>query len=346
MSVVGDELDIVATLDRYAAVTKSAIDDLLQRDESNPWLDRLIADYPSRPGKALRPAILLATCQAFGGAVADGLETAAGLELLHNAFLIHDDIEDASELRRGAPTLHRLHGVPLALNAGDALALIAATSLLGSDRFGGRMNQRLSDEFKHMTRQSIDGQATELGWRRDVVVDLAPDDYLDLIGRKTCWYTTIYPLRVGALIGSRGTASLVRLNRFGFYLGAAFQIRDDLLNLVGSVERYGKELYGDIREGKRTLMLIHLLGETGGSSDGESVVDFLASPEEARTDDDVQTIFDLMVGHGSIDFATEYGQGIAAAAYDSFDEAFVHVPDSRHRRFLRSLVSYMLERDS
>ena len=216
MTVIDDDLDVPATLDRYAAVTRSTIDELLARSEQNPWLDRLVADYPARPGKGLRPAILLATCQAFGGAIADAVESAAGLELLHNAFLIHDDIEDGSELRRGRPTLHREHGLPLALNAGDALALIAATTLQGSDRLGSRINQRLSDEFKHMTQQTIDGQATELGWRRDVVVDLTPDDYLDLIGRKTCWYTTIYPLRVGALIGiprhgPAGTAQPVRV---------------------------------------------------------------------------------------------------------------------------------------
>src|SRR5215211_3865998 len=77
--------------------------------------------------------------------------------------------------------------------------------------------------------------------------------------RSSCC-SSVWPLRVGALIGSAGTAPLAAMTRFGFYLGAAFQIRDDLLNLVGSEARYGKELLGDIREGKRTLMLIHLLG--------------------------------------------------------------------------------------
>ena len=79
---------------------------------------------------------------------------------------------------------------------------------------------------------------------------------------KTCWYTTIHPLRVGAIVGSGGTAELAPLVRFGFHFGAAFQIRDDLLNLVGDEQTYGKEILGDLYEGKRTLPLVHLIGRS------------------------------------------------------------------------------------
>ena len=303
-----------------------------------------MADYPNRGGKALRPAILLATCQAFGGSMHEALGAAVSIELLHNAFLVHDDIEDGSQLRRGEPTLHRKYGTALALNAGDALAVMALEPLRVDERLGSRLSQRLTDEFQHMARQTIEGQATELGWRRDVTIDLTPDDYLDLIGRKTCWYTTIYPLRAGALIGSRATAPMAELNHFGFHLGAAFQIRDDLLNLIGSEDRYGKELLGDIREGKRTLMLIHLLREAS-TEERAFLVDYLSHPAETQSDGEVREVLVLMERHGSIAFATEYGGGIAAAAYESFDTAFRSVPDSPHRDFLRGLVAYMLERD-
>ena len=92
---------------------------------------------------------------------------------------------------------------------------------------------------------------------------------------KTCWYTTIHPLRVGALIGTLGRADPDPLVRFGFYLGAAFQIQDDLLNLVGDEAKYGKESCGDLYEGKRTLMVIHLLREARGD-DRRTVGRFLA----------------------------------------------------------------------
>ncbi len=97
------------------------------------------------------------------------------------------------------------------------------------------------------------------------IENLGPEDYLHLIMHKTCWYTTIHPLRVGAIVGSRGTAELGPLVRFGFHFGAAFQIRDDLLNLVGDERMYGKEILGDIYEGKRTLPLVHLLATAQGA---------------------------------------------------------------------------------
>ena len=90
---------VEATLDRYGDLTRDAMRRRIDRDDPNRWLDEIVADYPNRPGKALRPAILLATCQAFGGGVHEALGAAVSIELLHNAFLVHDDIEDASELR-------------------------------------------------------------------------------------------------------------------------------------------------------------------------------------------------------------------------------------------------------
>ena len=106
---------------------------------------------------------------------------------------------------------------------------------------------------------TVAGQAVELGWRADNVIDLTPLDYLDMVLQKTCAYTTMLPLRVGALIGSWGGADLEAVARFGFALGAAFQIQDDVLDIVSDGNAYGKDLLGDVREGKRTLILIHLL---------------------------------------------------------------------------------------
>src|SRR5439155_10488738 len=214
----------------YADATRVAMEELLSAGQDAPYLSDLVRDYPSRAGKGLRPALLLATCQAYGGSLADGLGPAVALEMLHNAFLIHDDVEDASPSRRGAATLHETHGVALAVNAGDALAAQALQPLLGSRALGTRVSLQILQEFLTMVRQTTEGQALELGGRGENVVDVEPADYLGLAVRKTCWYTTVAPLRLGAIIGSHGTAELVSLSRFGLYLGVAFQVRDDLLS--------------------------------------------------------------------------------------------------------------------
>ena len=330
----------------YAAVTHEAMRAYLPETEPRQHLWDLVRDYPGRGGKAIRPALCLATAVAFGGELEEALPSAVALELLHNAFLVHDDIQDASLRRRGLPTLHARYGVPLALNAGDALAILAGEPLRDNRRvLGSRLAARIGEEFDLMARRTLEGQARELGWRRDVAVDLEPDDYLDLIMHKTCWYTTIHPLRVGALIGTLGRADPDPLVPFGFYLGAAFQIRDDLLNLVGDEAKYGKESCGDLYEGKRTLMVIHLLREARGA-DGETVGRFLAMERQQRSPGDVATILELMHRYGSIDFAREFGVGIASAAGDAFEAAFADLPDSPERRFVHEIIAWMLERDT
>jgi geranylgeranyl diphosphate synthase type II len=295
----------------------------------------------------LRPALCLATCRAFGGDLDECLPSAVAIELLHNAFLVHDDIADDSLQRRGRPTLHRTAGIPLALNAGDALAMTALSMLdANRDPLGARLAGRISREFDVMLRHTLEGQAIELGWRRDVVTELGDADYLDLIMRKTCWYTTVLPLRVGAVIGSWGRVDPEPMIRFGFHLGAAFQIRDDLLNLRGDEESYGKELLGDLYEGKRTLMLIHLLAHLPGPERADLVEGYLSRERAERSDDEVRHVLALMEQHGSIDYAAAFASGIAASAHDAFELAFADAAPSEDRRFVEHLIGYMLERDT
>lgn len=333
---------VEATLASYAGLTRQAMAGYLRAAEPTPYLDELVRDYPGREGKGLRPALLLATCLAHGGSLHDGLDVAVAVEMLHNAFLIHDDLQDGSEQRRGHPTLHALHGVPLAVNAGDALATLALRPLQTRGALAGRVAREVLDEVVGMILKTTEGQALELGWRRDNVVDLDPDDYLELVAKKTCWYTTVAPLRLGALIGSRGTARLGPVSRFGFFLGAAFQIRDDLLSLTGD-DRHGKDALGDVREGKRTLMLIHLLGEAS-PAERAWLVDFLARAEAERGDDDVACVHRLMLRHGSLEFAATYADGLARAGVAVFDEAFADVPASEHVAFVRNLAPYLISR--
>jgi geranylgeranyl diphosphate synthase type II len=231
----------------------------------------------------------------------------------------------------------------MAINAGDALAMIALRPLYDHNTLGSRLQSRVVEEYLTMAQHTVEGQARELAWRRDNEVDFGPDDYLELVGDKTCWYTTIYPLRIGALIGSRGTADLEALSRFGFYLGAAFQIRDDLLNLIGATADTGKEPLGDLREGKRTLMLSHVLHHAG-PAERRWIVRYLGTPDEERNDHDIERLRSLMDEHRSIEFATDYAEGIAEAAHRSFDAAFAEALPSEHVEFVRGMVGYMLER--
>jgi geranylgeranyl diphosphate synthase type II len=328
----------------YRQRASDEIERRLPRGEPREWLYEPLADYPRRTGKGLRAALCLAACAAHGGPEDDALAAAAAIELAHSAFLVHDDIQDGSDWRRGHPTLHRRVGLPLAVNAGDALAVLSLEVLRAdTGRLGRRLGLQVLNEFSSAMWQTLEGQAVELGWRRDGVTNLSPHDYLELILRKTCWYTTIAPLRIGALIGSWGNADLRALSRFGLFLGAAFQITDDILNLTGGQAAYGKEIRGDLREGKRTLMVIHLLS-VAEPPHRDAVVDLLRGPAAGRTDDRLEWLADLLERYGSIAFAREFARGVADAADAAFPAAFGTATRPEEAEVIRKLIGYVVER--
>jgi geranylgeranyl diphosphate synthase type II len=333
--------EVEQTLAAYARVTREAMEAFLPEGDRSPYLYALARDYPNRGGKGLRPALLLATCRAFGGSLRSGLAPAAALELLHNAFLVHDDVEDGSSWRRGLPTLHELHGIGLAVNAGDALASLALQPLHADPLLGPRLTRMLVSELLETVRLTTEGQALELGWRRHGVVELDVSNYVLMAARKTCWYSTVAPLRMGSLVGARGTARLRDLTRFGLYLGIAFQIRDDLLNVEGAAGS-GKDVHSDLREGKRTLMLIHVLRAAEPEARAW-LVDVLSTPGTLSVADD-ERVRGLMSCYGSVEFAREFAAGVTAAAYTAFDAAFAKVDSSEHVEFIREVISYVLDR--
>src|SRR4029453_13615882 len=169
---------VPSILEEYGAATAVVLCDYLGPGHPHRHLYGPVADYPRRGGRMLRPSLCIATARAFGADAERAVRSAAALELFHNAFLVHDDIEDESEERRGRPTLHALHGVPVAVNAGDALVLLGLRALLDNrPLLGTRLTLRVVEEAERMARESIEGQAIELGWRRDnaLVVSEAED---------------------------------------------------------------------------------------------------------------------------------------------------------------------------
>jgi len=331
-------------LNEYGGLTRDRLCRYLPDREPRRHLYELVSDYPLRGGKRLRPSLCIATARAFGAPVDAALASAAAIELFHNALLIHDDIEDGSEERRGRPTMHRLHGVPMAINAGDTLTLMSLRPLMENrERLGPRRALRILEETERMARESAEGQALELGWRRDNALDLEEDDYLRMILKKTCWLLSIHPMRVGALIAGVGPERLDDFLRFGFFLGAAFQIQDDVLNLVGEREAYGKEPWGDLWEGKRTLMLLHL-HRHGTSDDRGRLRTVLGRRREEQRAHDLRWVRKRMDALGSIDHARQVAHGLAGAALHEYSLLFGPLPDTRDKRFVEGLVRYMLER--
>lgn len=336
------DVDFHTQLAHYRELVRPVMLDAVPESATSPYLYGPARDFLDQHGKGLRPALCIATCKAFGGDEQAVLPTAAALELLHNALLVHDDIEDESLERRGQPTLHVRYGVPIAVNIGDAMnALVLRVLSKNLEGLGPNLSWHIVEEFNHLLLESLEGQAMELGWIHDNACDVKEDDYLTMILKKTCWYSFIHPCRLGALIARQ--RDLERFHSFAFLAGAAFQIQDDVLNLSNRGGAYGKESCGDLWEGKRTLILARAF-ETMSESDRSRFRRVLAKPRSQRVEREVDWMMKVLEHNGSIHYAEQVAAQFAKAARDEFDVAFESAADGPDKRFLQQFVDFMVER--
>ena len=304
----------------------------------------MMRDYPARSGKGLRPTQCVLYCRAYGGDKDYALPTAAALELFQNWIVIHDDIEDGSELRRGKPALHYEYGVPLAINAGDALAGRMWEMLLSNqERLGQTRTLKLVRLFLEMLHRTTSGQHIELSWVESGRWDLTAEDYNNMCRNKTAFYTCVVPAMAGATIAEYNGNLDNRIVDFGFDLGVAFQIRDDILNLVGDISKYGKEICGDIYEGKKTLIVIHCV-QNASESDRNDFLETMSKSREAKSEDDIVRVMELFRKYGSIEYARDFSKKLAQKAKKDFMELhFPGPPDAVED--LNILIDYMVDRD-
>lgn len=311
----------------------------LPSQEPRRYLYDLLPLYPLRPGKGVRPVLCMAACSAYGGTYERALPFAVALELLHNAFLVLDDLQDDSPSRRGRPALHVAHGMPLAVNVGNALAARANAKVLrAAEPLRPRaVGRAVLDGWERMTRETIEGQALDLGWTRDNVVDLSVSDYLLMCAKKTSWYTAIQPLAMGAILGSGDSERQRDTFRFGWFLGVLFQIVNDLDGVQASGDG------NDIEEGKRTILIVHLLGALAGAERAE-LLRIMGLPREERGAEQVAWVLGQMERARSLAYARECVRDLAAAAQEEAETAFGRLPSSEARDMLLSITSYILER--
>ncbi len=336
MVMAGTRVDVDRMLGEFRAMTMAEVFERLPSKEPRRHLYNLVPQYPLRASAGVRPALLLASCQAFGGETGDSIGAAVALELFHNACLVHDDIADKSEERRHRPALHTEQGRALAMTAGSALASASMRALMDDDTMPRWVRPFVRQEFDEVVAHTLEGQAMDLGFVRNNLLDVGYADYLSMVTKKTSWYTAIGPCRIGALIGARGRADLDRLIPFGFNLGGAFQLRDDITGHCGRKPGSTRGGNDDLLEGKRTLMLVHLLGHVDGR-ERETVRRFLARDREDRTEDAANTVRAMMDAYGSVAFARRCLTEMANAAAREFEIAFHGVKESRAKQFLRQL---------
>jgi geranylgeranyl diphosphate synthase, type II len=296
---------------------------------------KLIREYPSRQGKNLRGLFVLLSCEAHGGRWQDALDVAVALELFQNWVLIHDDIEDDSDERRGQPALHKQIGMPIALNVGDALH-VYMWQVLNQEPIPSTV--RL--EFLNMIHRTAEGQHLDLSWIAQNRFDVNEGEYLDMVTRKSACYTVVSPLRLGAMCAQ--VQPDVRLTEAGKDLGIAFQIRDDVLNLSEN-EGYGKEFAGDLYEAKRTLILVHLFANAAPVEKSE-LIERLAKLRQDKTSGDIDYVLEKIKRYGSLAYAQRVAETKARSGLTLIKEIAKTLPNQGLTEELTGLLESLSQR--
>ena len=291
-----------------------------------PEIGRYIQDAG---GKRVRPAVLLMAARLCGYTGDLAVLYATVVEAIHTATLVHDDIVDDSTLRRGRPAVHSKWGNDVTVLLGDYLYIKSINVALTHDSLD--VVRILCD----VTLRMIEGELFQLSKNGDV--DLTEADHFEIIQRKTA---DLFGgcAEIGGLLGSAGPEGRRALRDYGFNLGVAFQVVDDLLDLTGREEVVGKPVASDLREGKLTLPIIHLLQRGGPRVReiiGDVVRDRQLAPERWRE------LSSALAEHRSLEYAYERATEFAARAKASL----AALPASPEREGLMALPDYVLSRD-
>ena len=359
-----DEPAFAAARERFAALTDAAIAEYLrQHPVGSEHLRRAAETYVERPAKRLRPAILMLACGAAGGEVSQSVPAAAAVELFHTWTLVHDDIIDNDPVRRGAPTVHceaarwarecfgvggskaDEYGRDMAILAGDLQQGWAVALLLGCLERGvspAVVLDMVRGMTAWLTPKLLEGEALDVQLSLRPFTDLSSADILRMMELKT-GVLLEYAARCGAAIGSNGTLwdSPVAdaLGVFALNCGIAFQIQDDILGLTGEERKLGKPVGADLREGKRTLIMLNAW-RRGTQGDRQLLTHAVGNPNlSPRT---LGLVRECLVRTGAVSEACAVAEDHLGKALKALKQL---VPVSDFRDLLRAFADVMLVRE-
>lgn len=307
-----------------------AIERELGRDAvSNVGAITEIADYlRAGGGKRIRPSLLLLAARALGYKGPGMVRLGAVVEMIHTATLVHDDIIDDADIRRGRPSANTTWGNEKCVLAGDWLYMQAFKVSLEERNF------KVLDLLIGLTQQMVEGELLQIERLGSAITEA---EYYDLIYRKTACLFHV-SMRLGSVLAGTAEETEERMGLYGRNLGLAFQIVDDVLDLTASEEVLGKPVASDLREGKATLAVIHSL-ENGTEADRKAILDVLNDRSFERVK--YEAILEILARNQSVEYAMAAAFRYAEAARTSLAE----LPDSEYRRALLWMPDFVVARD-
>ncbi|MEM1645114.1 MAG: polyprenyl synthetase family protein [Ignisphaera sp.] len=295
--------------------------------------------YIKAGGKRLRPLVTVLACRIAGGNEDIAIPGAAAVEILHTFTLVHDDIIDRDDFRRGVPTVHRLWGIDMAILAGDTLHAYAYKCLLRALELG-IPPQRVLKAVEHLTKATItiaEGQALDMLLPSRYNVNI--NDYIEMVTKKTAVLFGA-SAAIGSTLAAAPEELVQKLQETMIYSGIAFQIRDDILGLIGDEKTLGKPVYSDLREGKMTVLVIYALSKAK-SDDRKKILTVLGN--RAATPEELKEVAELIKSLGSIEFANSLADNYAAKALSLVRE--IDTIDHEALTMLNNVVEFMVRRN-
>lgn len=278
-------------------------------------------------GKRLRPSMLLLAAEAAGGEPASFAPAAVSIELIHNFTLIHDDIMDNADVRRGRPAVHKIWGVPGAILAGDTL-YSKAFQVLGKTQAGPEQILGAMNVLSGTCTAICEGQWLDMEFEKRAQV--SEGEYMEMIEKKT---GVLYgaAASMGALLAGAGPKVVSAMDEFGKLTGMGFQLQDDIIDLTASKKVSGKRQGGDLIEGKKTLIMIHAL------ANGVKVDVF---GRKDAGEEDIMRSISVLEKSGSIEYARSRAEEMVLRG----KKALGVLPDSEAKALMLELADYMIRR--
>lgn len=324
--------DIKEVLGNYSTDITKTIEEELATITPQNLADASV--YLTRAGgKMLRPALTLITAEAVGGARESSLNAAAAIELIHTFSLIHDDIMDQDDTRRGMPSVHKVWGDDVAILAGDTLFSKAFELIIGSKGTSSDQNNKALATVADACVKICEGQALDMSFEERF--DVKQDEYMEMIFKKTGALIAA-ATKAGAIMGGASDEVIDAMYEYGRLIGLAFQIQDDYLDLVADEETLGKPIGSDIGKGKMTIIAIKGLE----SDDSGRLLEILKDTENSQSD--IDEAIQILTDCGAI----EYARNLALESVDQAKEVLEILDDSASKQILVGIADFVLERSA
>ncbi len=291
-------------------------------------------------GKRLRPLLVVLSARLVGGEEAVALYAGAAVELLHNFTLVHDDIMDRDETRRGVPTVHKIWGEAMAILAGDLLFSKAYEALMLTSNVSCDRKLKAAEILTWAAATVAEGQALDMMLAEKDVSEVSVDDYFKMIEKKTAALFKA-SAEIGCIIGGGTEKDVEALGEYGLNLGIAFQLKDDILGIVGDQSKIGKPVYSDIREGKKTLPILYTISRA--SPEEREVLSRALGCKDQEARDILKEAAEIIIKLGGIDYAHKVAEEYVNKAIQALNK--VKAVDSEARDMLEVLALYTVKRD-